>query len=47
MLNLSPRKSLWLRRVTWLISIWAGSIAVLATIAVAVRVLMSAAGIKA
>lgn len=40
-----PRpRGLWLRRIGWLIAIWAASIAALAVIALIFRVVMSMAG---
>ncbi|MBC9246876.1 DUF2474 domain-containing protein [Paracoccus sp. 11-3] len=39
--------NLWLRRIGWLIAIWAGSIAVLAVIAFIFRILMKFAGLTA
>ncbi|MCM5557000.1 DUF2474 domain-containing protein [Pleomorphomonas sp. JP5] len=39
-------KGLWLRRVGWLVAIWAGSIAALGVVAMAFRLLMNLAGMK-
>ncbi len=39
------RAPLWLRRVGWLILIWAASVAALAVVAVLFRMLMSLAGL--
>lgn len=39
----APKK--WLRRIGWLVLIWAASIAVLAVVALLFRMLMSAAGL--
>jgi Protein of unknown function (DUF2474) len=36
---------LWLRRVGWLLLIWAASVAALGVVAFAIRLLMSAAGL--
>lgn len=41
-----PRR-LWLRRIGWLVVIWAASIAVLAIIALGFRMLMNMAGMTA
>lgn len=42
-----PRKfQLWLKRVGWLILIWAGSVITLAIIAYAMRFLMNTAGLN-
>lgn len=41
----APR-GLWLRRVGWLMVIWAGSIAALAVVAMLFRLLMNLAGMK-
>jgi hypothetical protein len=38
---------LWLKRVGWLILIWAGSILALAAVAYLMRLLMNAAGLNA
>ncbi|SCW68719.1 Protein of unknown function [Sphingobium faniae] len=40
-------RRLWLRRIGWLIFIWAASIAALAVVAMAVRGLMNLAGMTA
>ena len=41
----APR-GLWLRRVGWLVAIWAGSILALGVVAMAFRLLMNLAGMK-
>lgn len=40
------QKRLWLRRVGWLIAIWAGSILALGVVAMAFRLMMNLAGMK-
>ncbi len=42
-----PRKGRWLRRMGWLLGIWAASIAVLALVAYVLRLIMNAAGMTA
>lgn len=42
-----PNRKLWLRRVGWLVLIWAGSIAALAVVALLFRFLMNLAGLTA
>ncbi len=37
----------WLRRVAWLIAIWAASIAALAVVSYALRLVMNAVGLTA
>lgn len=37
----------WLRRIAWLVAIWAASIAVLAIVAYGLRLVMNAAGMTA
>ncbi|WP_425477019.1 DUF2474 family protein [Rhodanobacter denitrificans] len=45
LMAVEPRpRGLWLRRIGWLIAIWAASIAALAVIALIFRVVMSMAG---
>ncbi len=39
-------KSLWWKRVSWLVFIWASSVAALAIVAFFVRLLMTSAGLK-
>jgi hypothetical protein len=39
-------RSLWLRRVGWLLALWLGGVAALGIVALAVRVLMHAAGMR-
>jgi hypothetical protein len=41
--TLSPRR--WLRRLGWLVLIWAASVAVLGIAALVLRLVMSAAGL--
>lgn len=41
------RKHLWLKRVGWMLGIWAASIAALALLAYLLRLLMNAAGMTA
>lgn len=41
------RRASWRRRIAWLIGIWAASIAVLALVAYALRLVMNAAGMTA
>ena len=40
-----PRRLLWLRRIGWLVAIWAASVAALAVVALIFRVLMRLAGL--
>jgi len=37
----------WLRRVGWLVALWAGGVAALAVVALLLRLLMQAAGMRA
>jgi hypothetical protein len=39
-------RSLWLRRLAWLAALWLGGVAALGLVALALRVLMHAAGMK-
>jgi hypothetical protein len=39
-------RSLWLRRVGWLLALWLGGVAALGIVALALRVLMHAAGMR-
>ena len=39
-------RGLWLRRVGWLLVLWLGGVAVLGLVALALRVLMHAAGLR-
>lgn len=36
----------WLRRIGWLIALWLGGVAALAAVALALRLLMHAAGMR-
>jgi hypothetical protein len=38
--------SLWLRRMAWLVALWLGGVAALGVVALLLRVLMHAAGMK-
>jgi hypothetical protein len=38
--------ALWLRRLGWLIALWLGGVAALGAVALALRVLMHAAGMR-
>jgi hypothetical protein len=40
------RTRLWLKRVGWLIAIWAGGVLALGAVAALIRVLMAAAGLR-
>ena len=40
-------RGLWLRRIGWLIAIWAASVALLAVVALGFRMLMNLAGLTA
>lgn len=42
-----PRKGRWLKRVGWLLGIWAASIAALALVAYVLRLIMNAVGMTA
>jgi hypothetical protein len=42
----SARSRLWLRRVGWLIVIWAGAVLALGAVATLIRLLMQAAGLR-
>jgi len=37
---------LWLRRLGWMVALWAGGVAALAVVALLLRVLMHAAGMR-
>lgn len=37
----------WLRRLGWLVALWAGGVAALAAVALLLRLLMQAAGMRA
>jgi len=39
-------RSLWLRRIGWLLALWIGGVAALGAVALALRVLMHAAGMR-
>jgi hypothetical protein len=43
---MATRARLWLRRFGWLIAIWAGSVLALGALAMLIRVLMTAAGLR-
>ncbi len=43
----SARKRLWLRRLGWMVAIWAASIAALAVAAYLLRLIMNAVGMTA
>jgi hypothetical protein len=47
MSSVPPDRKLWLRRIGWLVLIWAGSIAALAVVALLFRLLMNLAGLTA
>jgi hypothetical protein len=38
--------TLWLRRLAWLVALWLGGVAALGVVALVLRVLMHAAGMK-
>jgi hypothetical protein len=40
------RTRLWLRRLGWLIALWAGSVLALAALAALIRLLMTSAGLR-
>lgn len=42
----TPPRGEWLRRVGWLVIIWAGSILALGVVAMAFRLMMNLAGMK-
>jgi hypothetical protein len=39
-------RTLWLRRLGWLLALWLGGVAALGIVALALRVLMHAAGMR-
>jgi len=39
-------RALWLRRVGWLLALWLGGVAALGAVALALRMLMHAAGMR-
>ncbi|QOW21161.1 DUF2474 domain-containing protein [Novilysobacter avium] len=39
-----PRRPHWVRRVAWLVLIWSASVATLALVALAIKVIMRAVG---
>jgi hypothetical protein len=39
-------RALWLRRLGWLLALWLGGVAALGIVALALRVLMHAAGMR-
>lgn len=39
-------RALWIRRVGWLLALWLGGVAALGAVALALRVLMHAAGMR-
>jgi steroid 5-alpha reductase family enzyme len=43
---MAPRLRRWLGRVGWLAALWAGGVAALAVVALLLRVLMQAAGMR-
>jgi hypothetical protein len=43
---MAPRLRRWLARVGWLAALWAGGVAALAVVALLLRVLMQAAGMR-
>jgi hypothetical protein len=43
----APARARWLRRLGWLVLIWSASVVALALVALALRVLMTLAGLKA
>lgn len=45
--NIKAARPLWLKRVAWLVGIWAASIAVLALAAYLLRIVMETAGMTA
>jgi hypothetical protein len=38
--------TLWLRRLGWLVALWIGGVAALGAVAIVIRLLMHAAGMK-
>jgi hypothetical protein len=42
----TARTRLWLRRVGWLVAIWAAGVLALAAVATLIRLLMAAAGLR-
>lgn len=42
-----PRALLWLRRLGWLVALWTAGVAVLAAVALLLRLVMHAAGMRA
>ena len=43
--NRSGQRGLWLRRMAWLVAIWAASVAALGIVAYLLRLFMTAAGL--